>query len=61
MVVSQVIFSGIILGPLVDQLVNWFALTSGFTYDDVIMSPLLGSEKIFSSAHNYWPHLRYLI
>jgi len=44
-VVGQVIFSGIILVPRVEQLVIWFTLTSRFTYDDAIMSPLLGSEK----------------
>jgi len=42
--VSWVILSGIILGPHVDQLVR-HVLTSGFIFDDAIMSPLLESEK----------------
>jgi hypothetical protein len=44
MFVSQVILSGIILGPHVDQLIK-HVLVCGFKVDDAIMSPLLGSEK----------------
>ena len=38
-VVSRVVLSAIILGPHVDQLVIRHALTSGFNFDDAIMSP----------------------
>jgi hypothetical protein len=45
MVVSQVILSGITLEPRVDPLVGHYGHTSRITYDNAIMSPLLGSEK----------------
>jgi hypothetical protein len=57
MFVSRVIFSGIILRPRVDELVKG-NLTSGFTYDDAIITPLLGSEKP-SALHMIIGHTYY--
>ena len=45
MFVSRVIFSGITLWPLADQLVEDYSRTSGLNYDDAIVSPLPGSEN----------------
>jgi hypothetical protein len=39
MFVSQAVLSEITLEPRVDQLVNDYGRTSGFSYDDAIMSP----------------------
>jgi len=44
--VSKVIFSGITVGPHVDQLAAGWTPTSRFNYDDTIMSQLLVSEKL---------------
>ena len=60
MIVSQVILSGITLGPRVDQSVETVIALA----DSTMMMQLCCHNwevKTFSSAQNYWSHLLYLI
>jgi hypothetical protein len=56
MVLSQVILCRITLEPRVDQLVK---IKVALADSNMMMQlcRLTGKRKLFSSAHNYWPHL----